>query len=417
MRADYVLYKEKYAGSVYWRGRFAWDEKSGKYLLSRNLGVQVEGKRERRREAEEAAERIAEELRRGSGSSEESEASAIPLNIADTPLIDYLTEFWSPGSDYIEEKAKVDKTPLSAMYIESSQRNIRLHIAPYPLFNDLPLSGLTRKIIRDYKLWGAKQGMSGRRINQCLQTMRVAVRYAVANGDLTADPFYGTGKAYHKELEKGILTIEERRRLIYAEVTDYHARLSVLFGLLCGMRRGEIRGLLWGDIGDGIITVQHNWVDGDGAKNPKRKGGLIQENTRVVYMPRAIANLLNTIVKISNQRGPNDFVIQSLRSKGVPVSGHYFNRALERELEGIGIPLEEQRRRNITFHSLRHTFVTLGRIAGASDIEMQAAAGHGPQMMERYSHGKEAVDMRQLGEKLERSLLPDPAFPDGAAGC
>ena len=280
--------------------------------MSRNLGVPAEGKRERRREAEEAAGRISKELQNKKNKTNET---PVILNIADTPLVSYLVAFWSNGSDYIEEQGEVNKTPLSSRYIKNNQDYIRLHISPCPLLSDLSLSSLSRKIVRDYKLWGAKRGMSGRLINQCLQTMRVAVRYAVANGDLPTDPFYGAGKAYHKERDKGVLTIEEREQLVNAAVTDYYSRLAALLGLLCGMRRGEVRGLQWGDIGEGIITIRHNFIDGDGLKNPKRKGGLIQENTRVTPMPRVIAELLNIIVKIARYNEPCNFVIQSLMGR------------------------------------------------------------------------------------------------------
>ena len=48
MRADYVLYKAKYAGLWYWRARFNWDEQSGRYRTSKSLGIPVDGKRSNR---------------------------------------------------------------------------------------------------------------------------------------------------------------------------------------------------------------------------------------------------------------------------------------------------------------------------------------------------------------------------------
>jgi integrase len=55
----------------------------------------------------------------------------------------------------------------------------------------------------------------------------------------------------------------------------------------------------------------------------------------------------------------------------------------------------EQRRRNISFHSLRHTFVSLLRLAGVEDFQVQALAGHkSAAMMEKYSHRREV--MREL---------------------
>jgi hypothetical protein len=54
MRCPYTLYKEKAKQGLSWYARF-WDERSHRYAVSRSLGILVEGKRERRREAEEKA--------------------------------------------------------------------------------------------------------------------------------------------------------------------------------------------------------------------------------------------------------------------------------------------------------------------------------------------------------------------------
>jgi len=398
MRAEYVLYKSIYKRQVCWRARFCWDESIHRYTVSRALGISAVGRRENRREAEDAAEIIAQQFY---GKNKNSQ------NTADINFIEYLNSFWRDGSPYIEEKAIVDKLPLSTAYVKNNQSYIRLHITPCPLFENISVSEFNKKIIRDYKLWCAKKGMSGRLINQCLQTISIAIRYMISNGDLIIDPFLGVSKAYHDEKKKGILTLDEYDRLIKSDIKDYYARLSVLLGCLCGMRRGEVRGLLWGDIGDGVIIIHHNWVDGDGAKNPKRRGGLLRENERTVPMPYIIADILNLISKIIINKNKDDFVIQSIKRKGslIPVSAKYFDHAVKRELMNIGISLEEQKRRNLSFHSLRHTFVTIGRLKGISDLEIQALAGHSAKMMERYSDHKEAIDIKGIGLKLEQSLL------------
>jgi integrase len=92
----------------------------------------------------------------------------------------------------------------------------------------------------------------------------------------------------------------------------------------------------------------------------------------------------------------------------------FFRNALRRELEGIGISNGkkasknrstvpcEQKKRNLTFHSLRHTFITLGRLDGVlSDLEIKAVAGHSTRiMMEHYSHAEKVIDFRAMREKL-----------------
>ena len=67
--------------------------------------------------------------------------------------------------------------------------------------------------------------------------------------------------------------------------------------------------------------------------------------------------------------------------------------------------MNEQGRRNLTFHGLRHTFITLGRLAGITDIEIRALARHkSVAMMERYSHAAQVLDFAAAREKLERAV-------------
>jgi integrase len=414
MRCPYTLYQKQIKSGPVWYARF-WD--GSRYSASRSLDIPVEGVRRRRKEAEAKAAEIAGQFVQQIAV---PDPGTPPQSVnQETLLIPYLLYFWTPQSAYVREQAAVNKAPLSAMYIANNYRDIKLHVQTYPPFQELPVAGLTQKLLRDFKIHLAENGRSGRKINIVLQAMRIPIRYACSIGDLPADPFFNVGKAYHQEKEKGILSAEEIDRIKTAPVTDCFARLSVLLGCLCGMRRGEVRGLRWGDIGEGIITVRHNWVDGDGAKNPKRKGGLIRENTRIVPLPGVIADLLNVVIELAksekrpegtppvNIRNSDFFLIKSGRRKNnEPVSAEYFEHAIKRELTEIGISVVEQKARNLTFHSLRHTFVTYGRLKGLSDFEIQALAGHGPKMMERYSHARQALDMKSVGERLE--ALPTP---------
>ena len=61
--------------------------------------------------------------------------------------------------------------------------------------------------------------------------------------------------------ERGILTQKEVSLLLNSMVESPYYRLAVLLGVLCGMRRGEIRGLQWNDIQEGYIDLKHNFQD------------------------------------------------------------------------------------------------------------------------------------------------------------
>jgi integrase len=248
--------------------------------------------------------------------------------------------------------------------------------------------------------------------------MRIAVRYAVSREELDRDPFKNIGEAEEQPKEKGILTPGEVSSLVQVPMTDPRTRLAVLLGLLCGMRRGEVRGLQWMDIGNEVITVCHNWIDGEGIKAPKCKGGTLRENKRIVPLPASVALVMEAVRQISRNPAPDHFVFEGAHRPGEPLSNNFFRRALTVELVTIGINElttdkngkkviddSEQRRRNITLHSLRHSYITLGRLAGITDLEIQALAGHrSGAMMERYSHASQVLDFTAAREKLEKAV-------------
>jgi integrase len=378
--APFSLYQKRTEKGKVWYARF-WNDTMGKYTVFRSTRVMVYGKKGRRWRAEESAWAILRE---------------ISFNVSEKSFIRYLADFWTADSIYARECAAVNKEPLSAYYIKMNRGIVRLHIEPFPGFKAASLSEVNAAAIRDWMLWEAERGVSGVRINKALQTMRVAVHYALARGEIARDPFINIQAAAETHTEKGVLSKAEAASLAgyVSGNPDDHA--AVMLGLLCGMRLGEIRGLQWQDIRDGCIAIRHNWQDLEGIKKPKCG------SHRSIPLTDAVTRALEGIQ--AGNEAPDDFVIPS-QTPGKPRCCGYFRLALIRQLEGIGIPAAVQRDRNISFHSMRHTYVTLGRMAGISDMEIQALAGHrGAGMMHRYSHAAQVLDFDDTREKLRKGI-------------
>jgi integrase len=382
-----TLYKHR----NFWYARI-WNEKEGKYH-SKALGVPVEGKKERRAEAAEAVTRIIEET------AEKEKKRLQNANLtASMPLLEYVKNFWQSDSEYVKEKALLEKKPVSKHYIYSNQRLVETRIKPFEGFANITLSGLTKPLIRQWKLRLAEQGCSGRMINGAMLALRVPVKRAFFDDLIPVDPFAGVPRAAHKEKIRGILTPAEIKTLVNTPVKDPRSRLAVYLSLYCSMRMGEVRGLQWGDIKDGIIHIRHNWQEGEGLK-PCKCG-----SEGYAPMPRTVAELLNQVYETAPLTGLNDFVM-SIKPYH-PICREFLWHSLKNELMSIGINEQERKNRNIVFHSLRHSFVTACRIAGLSDFETMTLSRHKDvKMLQRYSHGKEAVDVKQIGEKFEKSLL------------
>ena len=319
-RKPFTLYKKETQSGLVWYARF-WDETTRRYAVTRSTGVHAEGKRQRRYEAEQAARDMLPGIR-------------FMPKVLEKSFIQYVADFWLPDSPYVQECALVKKKPLAAAYINLHHEDVRRHIEPFPAFQGLGLRQITPGLIRDWMRWMAERGVKGGRINKVMQAMSVAVRYAVAREELERDPFKNIHEAPELRKEKGVLTSAEVVKLIGTLATDPRGRPAVLLGALCGLRLGEIRGLLWGDIGDGIITVRHNYVDDEGLKPPK------SGSTGTVPFTGAVRAAIEEVRRVSLNPAPERFVMESLRCPGKPYAKSFFDDALKKELAAIGIPGE-----------------------------------------------------------------------------
>ncbi|MGO8693095.1 MAG: tyrosine-type recombinase/integrase [Rectinemataceae bacterium] len=70
-------------------------------------------------------------------------------------------------------------------------------------------------------------------------------------------------------------------------------------------------------------------------------------------------------------------------------------------LDAIGIDAAARRDRQISFHSLRHTFVSLAREAGIGMYVVQMIARHkSGRMTELYSDHAEIIDFEEVRKKI-----------------
>jgi len=387
MRTPFSLFtRVSPSGKRVWYAKF-WDIDTERYVASKSTGIVFAGRRGGRDTAAKVAEGMLAEVRR----------SADPL------FLDFVTSFWADDSGYVKQKRIADKRPLSVEYIRNNQAAIRLHVAPYEHFKGLRLSKLRAGIVNDWKVWALEEGTGARTVNATLQAIRVAVRHAVERGDLPADPLAAVKKATEAPRERGVLLPSEVEALIGTPEADPRVKAAVLLAALGGLRRGEVRGLLWGDINEaeGILHIAHNYIDEEGVKGCK------WGSSRRVALPSAIAAALFEVHKVSPASGPDDFVLFDVNRPDRPISETVLKRGFRRMLRSIGLDESSRASRNITFHGLRHSFVTLARSSGLSDVTVQALAGHkSARMMERYTHAAEIIDFQDARAKLEKAVAP-----------
>jgi len=412
MRRPFTLYKEKTKSGTFWYARF-WDEEAQKYKHSRSTGIPVEGKKERRYEAEEAARKLIPEVEAAKAAKTAQGAPAAGTTakaVADTPLVEYLENFWKPDSQYANFKRHVEKKPLSLQYIENNHEDIRRHVEPYSGFSGATVGTLTKPMLREWLIWLAsrkaqyrkhdgtiieKETISSRRANTVIQAVRVAIRWAFDNEKIPADPFHKLGEVTDTPREKGVLTFAERQKLNEIPIADSRFRLVMFLGSYCGLRRGEMRGLQWADIANGLIDIKHSFSDKEGLKDPKWK------SFRKVPIIPQVEDLLNAIFANAQNKSPDGYIFASPDRPGLPVSNNFFREALSKELAALGITREQQRERFLSCHSLRHTFVTLSQLSGMSNAEVMALAGQKREAtLRKYSHIPQVLDFDEARKKI-----------------
>jgi len=390
MRSPFSLFtRVAPSGKRVWYAKF-WDDDTARYVDSKSTGVIFEGRRGGRDLAAKSAEAMLIEARR-----------------SDDPLfLDYVADFWADDSAYVKQKRVADKRPLAIEYVRNNQSAIRLHVAPYRPFQGLRLSKLRAGIVNDWKVWALEEGAGARTVNATLQAVRVAVRHAVERGDLPADPLASVKKATETPRERGVLRPSEVVGLIGAPESDPRVKAGVLLAALGGLRRGEVRGLLWGDIdeAEGIIHVMHNYIDEEGVKACK------WGSSRQVALHSGIIRALSEVRAVSPAIGPDSFALFDINRSDRPISETVLKRGFRRMLRNIGIDELERAARNITFHGLRHSFITMARSSGLPDVTVQALAGHKTaRMMDRYTHTAEIIDFKQARAAMEKAVEPKVA--------
>jgi integrase len=167
------------------------------------------------------------------------------------------------------------------------------------------------------------------------------------------------------------------------EWLDLRQKAALVLGFSCGLRRGEIRALRWKsvDFNSHILIITENFTDDDGMVQPKAG------SSRFVPFFGTALDIL-TELKRTNPYGaePEDFVLPNV-GRDNPLAAITIKRGFERIMDAIGIEKDARKNRKLSFHSMRHSFVTRAREAGLSDFVVAALSGHKTtQMVEHYSH-------------------------------
>lgn len=323
----------------------------------------------------------------------------------DTFILKYCQEFWGSESPYFKTRRLRGK-PLSESYRESGFYGLK-HFESF--LEGKKVSDLKADAMQAHADKLREKGINPRSINLGIEAVRRPVAVFCKKWGIT-NPLAEVERYQQTPKKRGILTPAEVQKIVEYEA-DPRARLIVLLGCLCGLRMGEARALTVDklDLKNQTIRIDANVVKrSEGIKAPK------YDSSRTIPAPDAVLDG----IRLLQRAYPGKYAVPNYADLNRPVDASAFRRAFPRVLEAIGIDTAEQKRRNLVYHGLRHTYVSLMQDAGLAPFIVSRLVGHtSVAMTERYTNSEGLVQYKRIADVIagsleqapkERAALPKP---------
>ena len=225
-------------------------------------------------------------------------------------------------------------------------------------------------------------------IDSALTPLRALYRRAVARGDVTANPTLRIEKPAVRCKVRVVATpVEASARLAALDPADRPLWATAFYA---GLRRGELIGLLWGDVdlATGVIHVRRGWDAVEGEIAPKSRQG-----RRDVPIPAVL----------------RDHLLEH-RMNGTG-EGRVFasDRQVRTQAERAGKRWKDRNLDRLTLHDARHTYASLMIAAGVNAKALSTFMGHAniAITMDLYGHlmpGSQAEAATLLDAYLAREV-------------
>lgn len=337
-------------------------------------------------------------------------------------LKELANEFWKIGKreNRWTDKTQEEKTEHMSLLYEvfgedrsaasvgtEEARTVRETLSNYPVHRT-KRKETRNKSLAEVLAMGDLPKLHLRTINKYLQTYIGLFEWAVANRYVAENPFAGltlrSDKA-NKEDPRIPFNIQELQTIrtaildVAGNIPEHH-KWGVLIGMYTGARLNEVAQLHLADIceRDGILCFD---INAKGSETT-RKRVKNKASVRIVPVHPALIDLglREYIQRVSDQKGNARLFPQYpyTASDGYGRNlGRWFNTALLSRLH--------LKRKDLVFHSLRHSMAERLREADVSEAHLMAIVGHEPGTTTLKTYNRNGFPPRQLLAALEKVII------------
>jgi len=279
-------------------------------------------------------------------------------------------------SDFKQSYIEYVKTEKAPKTLESVERAFK-HFEGY--FGDKPMNSFVPEDLERYKA-SRKGNVKDVTINIEIRTIKGAFQKAVDWSRLKDHPFKKVKQIKIPEMKTPSFT-EEEFKILCKKIKDDKFLHLVKFGVLTGMRRGEIIGLKWKNVDrtNKFITVVS--TEGHRVKYDKKRGLPIHPQVA-------------EILEAANNK--SEYVFLNKQKK--PYNGDTVSKKFKDYVRDAGL------RDELHFHSLRATFITWLIKQGVPEGTVQQLVGHTDI---KTTQGYTTYDAQGLANAVGKINLPD----------
>ena len=234
-----------------------------------------------------------------------------------------------------------------------------------PIIGDVGMDQLGPRLIRRYRSTLLERGASNNRANAVITILSAILSAAVEDGIIDINPCSGVKRLPHHKKAIRPLTPLEVEAIRYA-MPEPRDKIIISLISYAGLRPGEVCGLQWEHIRDGLILVEQSVQDA-------KVGPTKTKTTRTIRILPSLQSDLDDY-----GRGPDSaFLVTG--SKGGPLNFNIWEQRVFRAFVTD---------KNVTPYVLRHTFASLALHEGRSIPWITGEMGHASPstLLDHYAH-------------------------------
>lgn len=301
-----------------------------------------------------------------------------------------------------------------------TKRSAWMHFARWMEANHLEVGSLaevTEEAVAEY-LAELRCRHSSATYNNHVCILREIFRLLAGRGGAGVNPWDGVRLLAGDSVSRRELTLDEVKRL-YAAAAEAGPewRLLVMTGLYTGLRLGDCCRLAWGNVDFGRRTIQ--------VIPEKTKRHMHGCPVTIPIHPQLFAELkaLSAAAGANAASGTgaeyvNPAAAEMYLKRNWEIDSR-LRRIFKRANITMSVRVEGRSRRSVlaSFHSLRHTFVSLSANAGVPLAVVQSIVGHSSTAMTRHYYHENEAALRRAVESIPAigAAVPVPASADSFA--